>query len=136
MGYFPTYLYFHPSSYIFRIRVPCDIIPFLGKMEIRRSVKTHTRIIAIQRGIRMFALIQSFFKELRRGSYMTELSKAEINLLLDEWFKQALEDDETERIVRRPKNEDDQMIFPLIYSEMLREVDSDLTYGYYSKVSE
>jgi hypothetical protein len=70
MGYFPNYLYFHPSSYIFRIRVPCDIIPHLGKKEIRRSVKTHSRPLAIQRGIRMYIRTQSLFKGLRRGGRM------------------------------------------------------------------
>lgn len=79
MGYFPTYLYFHPSSYIFRIRVPCDIIPRLGKTEIRRSVKTLSRTLAIQRGIRMYTRTQSIFKGLRRGGRMAELSKREIN---------------------------------------------------------
>ena len=90
MGYFPSYLYFHPSSYIFRIRVPCDIIPFFGKTEIRRSVKTHSRPKALQRGIRMYMIMQGIFRELRKGSYMTELSKTEINNLLDKWLKEAL----------------------------------------------
>jgi hypothetical protein len=81
MGYFPTYLYFHPSSYIFRIRVPRDIIPHLGKTEIRRSVKTLSRTLAIQRGIRMYTRTQSIFKWLRRGGRMAELSKREINAM-------------------------------------------------------
>jgi len=61
MEYFPTHLYFHPSSYIFRIRVPSDIIPPLGKTEIRRSVKTLSRTSAIQRGIKMPLIFQHPF---------------------------------------------------------------------------
>ena len=68
-----TIIYFHFSCYIFRIRVPGDITPHLGKIEIRRSVKTRSRIKAIQRGIRMFTTIQSIFKETRKGGRMTEL---------------------------------------------------------------
>ena len=84
MGYFPTYLYFHPSSYIFRIRVPCDIIPFIGKTEIRRSVKTRSRMKAVQRGIKMYIRTQTIFKDIRRGGFMTELSKSEIDRILDQ----------------------------------------------------
>ena len=98
MGYFPTYLYFHPSSYIFRIRVPCDVIPFFGKTEIRRSVKTRSRPKALQRGIRMFMIMQGVFKGIRKGNYMTELTKTEINNLLDKCLKQALNDDEEYRL--------------------------------------
>jgi len=70
MGHFPTYLYFHPSSYIFRIRVPCDIIPLLRKTEIRRSVKTRSRTEALQRGSKMFTIMQTVFKGIRKGNYI------------------------------------------------------------------
>ena len=89
MGYFPTYLYFHPSSYIFRIGVPCNIIPRLGKNEIRCRAKTLSRTLAIQRGIRMYTRAQSIFKGLRGGGRMAELSKRDINAILDWWHKEG-----------------------------------------------
>ncbi len=80
MGYFPTYLFLHSlGHYVFRIRVPRDIINTSGKTEIRRPVKTRSRAKALQRGIRMYEVMQAVFAQIRKGGYMAELSKNEIN---------------------------------------------------------
>ena len=100
-GYFPTYLFLHSQGhYVFRIRVPHDIIKTLDKTEIRRSVKTGTRTKALRRGIRMYELMQAVFAEIRKGGRMAELSKAEINGLLDKWIKRELQEDEERRVDR------------------------------------
>ena len=106
MGYFPTYLFLHSHGhYVFRIRVPRDIINALGKTEIRRSVKTRSRTKALQRGIRMYEVMQAVFSEIRKGGNMAELSKTEINGLLDKWLKQELQEDEERRASRsEPKS--------------------------------
>lgn len=135
MGYFPTYLYYHPSNYIFRIRVPCDIIPHLGKTEIRRSVKTCSRIEALQRGIRMFNTVQHFFEELRRDKHMMELLIQEISSLLDTWFNESLEEDEEDRLTGKPKTELEHMALSSAYTDLLDEVHADLVYNNYSRVS-
>jgi hypothetical protein len=56
--------------------------------------------------------------------------------LLDAWFKTGLEGDENERIMRGPKSESEQMYMPLVYTDILHEIDADLTYGDFSRVSE
>ena len=91
MGYFPTYLFLHSlGHYVFRIRVPRDVISTLGKTEIRRSAKTRSRTEALRRGIRMYEVMQAVFSEIRNGGHMTELSKTEIIVLLDKWLKKEL----------------------------------------------
>jgi hypothetical protein len=63
----PTYLsQRNPSGYyVFRIRIPRDIINALGKTEIRRSLRTRSRSKALRCGIKLLNLTQSLFEQIR-----------------------------------------------------------------------
>lgn len=76
----PTYLYRHPSSYIFRLRVPHDIRGFIGKSELRYSLQTGSFGEAKSRS-RLFAgLIQRIFRQLRQqGHPLRDLAPGEIH---------------------------------------------------------
>ena len=109
-NHFPTYLSLNPSGYyVFRIRIPRDIINALdGKTEIRRSLRTRSRSKALRCGIKLLKLTQSLFAQIRAGgdySSMTEISKIEINEMLNNWFNQILAEDEAHRITREPLSE-------------------------------
>ena len=89
-NHFPTYLSRNPSGYyVFRIRIPRDIINALdGKTEIRRSPRTRSRSKALRCGIKLSNLLQSLFEQTRAkalcardgGNFMTtEFTQTEIN---------------------------------------------------------
>jgi len=66
---------------------------------------------------------------------MAELSKAEINNMLDKWFKQALAEDEEHRITREPLSELEHQSLSLEYSDLKRQMSADLAYSEYSRVA-
>ena len=138
-NHFPTYLSLNPSGYyVFRIRIPRDIINALdGKTEIRRSLRTRSRSKALRCGIKLARLMQSLFAQIRANgdNFMTELSKADINNMLDKWFKQALAEDEEHRVTREPFSELEHSALSLEYSDLKQQMSADLAYSEYSRVA-
>lgn len=75
----PSYLYRHSSGYIFRIRIPYDIRPFLGgKTEFRHSLRTGALGEAKYRARVMAAHAQRTFRNIRNGGNMTTLTPDQI----------------------------------------------------------
>lgn len=106
----PSYLYRHASGYIFRIRVPCDIRPFLGgKTEFRQSLRTGALGEAKYRTRVMAAHAQRTFRNIRNGGDMKELTPDQINDLLQHRFKQALDDYEDMKVNRTRPATDEQL---------------------------
>jgi len=86
------YLYRHPSSYIFRIRVPTDLQSNIGKAELRYSLQTGRIGEARYRARYMAAQVQTVFRKIRNGGKMAELTPEEINRLLRDFAKEVLSD--------------------------------------------
>ena len=88
-----AYLSRNKHSYYFRIRVPVDIRHYLGKKELRYSLKTGYLGKAKSKARRLAGMIQQLFEELREGeSGSMELSDQEIQKLVLQHLKKIKAD--------------------------------------------
>ncbi len=94
----------------FRMVVPKDIRGILGKRELRLSLRTGYVREGVKKAGRLAGVAQEAFDEIRKGSGgdMAGLEPHQIQALVGEWLKEALEDDERSRAQRkRPRREED-----------------------------
>lgn len=85
------------NLYYFRVVVPEDLRRVVGKSEIRYSLRTGLLSEAKYRALRMASFVQWLFRDIRRSGNMQELSKAEIQKLIQDHLKEALEETELYR---------------------------------------
>ena len=87
----PSYLVRNPYSYCFRINVPTDIQPYIGKKELRRSLRTGYMSVAKQKARKMAAEVQILFEWIRETAMIGDLSDNDIQQMVNEhiqkWFK-------------------------------------------------
>lgn len=88
----PAHMYPSPSGYIFRLRIPHDIKPLVGKVEFRYSLRTGALRIAKHRARCITAYIQQLFIQLRGN--MFELTQDQVNQLVRDYIRQTLANDE------------------------------------------
>ncbi|BDD89259.1 DUF6538 domain-containing protein [Desulfofustis limnaeus] len=69
----PSYLYQSSSGYIFRLRVPTDLRPVVGKTKFRYSLRTGALRTAKSRARAMAGYVQQLFMTVRSG--MSELTQ-------------------------------------------------------------
>jgi len=69
----PTYLYHCPYGYYFRLRVPLDLKGYVGKTELRYSLRTNTLSEAKSKARLLAGKTQHLFSTLRTFKY-SELS--------------------------------------------------------------
>ncbi|NLZ16831.1 MAG: hypothetical protein GX087_03745, partial [Desulfobulbaceae bacterium] len=90
-------MYQSSSGYIFRLRVPVDLKPIVGKGELRYSLRTGSLRVAKLRTRSIAAYIQQLFMRLR--SNMTELTQEQISQLVRQYIRETLSNDEKCRAV-------------------------------------
>ncbi len=95
----PTYITRQSCGYCFRISVPPDVSHFVSKKEIRYALRTGSREEAKRRARPMASFAHKVFSDIRKGGRMKELSEADINKLLHQYFRQTLEEDERSRVM-------------------------------------
>lgn len=131
-----TYL-FKPTCktnlYCFRAVVPPDLRGIVGEAEIRYSLRTGLLSEAKYRALRMASFVQRFFREIRKGGIMSELSKAEIQKLIRDHLKDAIEETELYRAsIEKPLSEqefiDDLDVMSLLHPA-LRDTSPPVTTG-------
>ncbi len=61
----PSYLLSRPAGYHFRIRVPADLRPTLGRSEIKRSLAKFNRLEALSEARRLCGIVERLFEEVR-----------------------------------------------------------------------
>ena len=99
---YANYLVQYPTGlYVFRLKVPADLRPVIGKTEIRKSLKTHDKLKAQIRAIRLMAVCKNLFNQIRKGN-STHMTPDEMNKVLDIWTQEILAEDEEDRITRKP----------------------------------
>lgn len=88
----PRYLTRNPYTYCFRMNVPKDLQPYIGRKELRYSLKTGYLATDKYKARIMAGQVQQMFKILRRGklSFMN-LSVKEIQDLVQKYFKKLIE---------------------------------------------
>jgi hypothetical protein len=118
-----TYLIRNQYSYCFRLKVPNDLQKFVGRKEIRYSLKTGSKTEAGQNARLLAGHIQRLFRQLRRrGSYMVELNAEQVQQIIKGYVRDILEDDEVERVVSE---------FPIngeTHDEQMREYESSIEF--------
>jgi len=88
----PSYLVRNPYSYCFRLIVPKDLQPRLGKKELRYSLKTGYLGVAKQRARLLAGQVHLTFRLLRRGgTILNKLSDDQIQELVHQYIKQSIE---------------------------------------------
>ena len=89
----PSYLVRNPYSYCFRIKVPKDLQKFVGRKELRYTLKTGYLGVAKQKARFVAAQVQLIFKFLRKGGgLLTKLSEETIQKLVHQYIKTAIKD--------------------------------------------
>jgi integrase len=85
----PAYIVRNLYSYCFRLNVPVDLQRFVGKREIRYSLKTGFLGVAKARARNLAASIQLLFGTLRKGGLvLTDLDDDKIRTLVNEYLEQ------------------------------------------------
>ena len=88
----PSYLSKTPYSYGFRIRIPLDLQPQIGKKELRYSLKTGYLSEAKSKARLMAGQVQQLFRTMRRETrIMTELTTEQIDEIIKEYVRTALD---------------------------------------------
>ena len=89
----PSYLVRNPYSYCFRMKVPKDLHKFVGKKELRYSLKTGYVGVAKQKARFVAGQVQLIFRFLRKGGrLLAKLSDGQIQKLVHQYIKTAIED--------------------------------------------
>jgi hypothetical protein len=101
-----NYLIKNPYSYCFRLRVPLDLQRFIGKTELRYSLKTGKSRIAKSKARILAGKIQLLFEELRKGNTgFMKLSEEQIKELIEKYVKAELRN-LGERVFENPLDSD------------------------------
>ena len=97
-----THIYLKRNLLYFRLAVPSDLRPVLGRSELRYSLRTSYLIPARHRANRLALVAKDFFHRLRNGDpHMSQLTEDDIQALLHRYLKEELEEDELLRARRR-----------------------------------
>ena len=87
----PSYLVRNPYTYCFRMNVPKDLQPYIGKKELRYSLKTGYLSTAKYKARIMAGQVQRLFKFLREGNpSLMKLSENQIQELIDRYLKDLI----------------------------------------------
>lgn len=85
-----SYLIRNPYSYCFRLIVPKDLQPIIGRKELRRSLKTGYLRTAKSKA-RLFAgRVQGLFQLIRESNHMDELPRHRIQAMIEQLFRGQL----------------------------------------------
>ena len=95
----PTYMYQSPSGYIFRLRVPNDLRPLVGKSEFRYSLRSGLLHVAKHRARCIASYIHQLYVRIRNS--MTEFSPEKIQQLIRDYIRETLKNDEICRSMAR-----------------------------------
>jgi len=91
IGKSPSYLVRNPYTYCFRMNVPQDIQPYIGRKELRYSLKTGYLSNAKYRARLMAGQVQELFRFLREGNtLLMKLSDNQIQELIDNYLKDLI----------------------------------------------
>ena len=87
----PNYIFRNHYSYYFRIRVPQDLQPYLGRKELRYSLKTGYVSEAKDKARAIAVYVQMIFKLIRKGDpEIMKLTDAQINEMIKTYFKRLI----------------------------------------------
>ena len=88
----PSYLIRNPHSYCFRLTVPKDLQKFVGKTELRYSLKTGYIGVAKQKSRFLAAQVQLIFRYLRKGgTILGRLTHDQIQKLVQTHIRNSIE---------------------------------------------
>ena len=95
----PSCMYLSPSGYIFRLRIPADLKPVVGKCEFRYSLRSGILSVAKLRAQAIASYIKQLFIKVRAG--MSEWTQELINEVVRDYIKETLANDEKCRAMPR-----------------------------------
>ena len=88
----PSYLVRNPYTYCFRMNVPQDLQPYIGRKELRYSLKTGYLSNAKYKARLMAGQVQLIFKLLRKGnSSLMKLSNNQIQEIVQKYLKEYVD---------------------------------------------
>ncbi|MGD9384414.1 MAG: phage integrase SAM-like domain-containing protein, partial [Desulfobacterales bacterium] len=98
IGKSPSYLIRNPYTYCFRMNVPSDLQKFVGKKELRYSLKTGYLGVAKQKARMLAGYIQYLFRWLRdKGYVMSKLTDRQIQKIVNKYIRKKLQSVEDNR---------------------------------------
>jgi len=98
IGKSPAYLIRNPYTYCFRMRVPKDLQPYVGKKELRYSLKTGYLGLAKQKARLLAGNIQYLFRYLRdKGHIMSKLTDSQARKIVNKYIREKLQSVEDNR---------------------------------------
>jgi len=98
IGRSPSYLIRNPYTYCFRMNVPKDLQRYVGKKELRYSLRTGYLGLAKQKARLLAGNIQYLFRYLRdRGHIMSTLTDYQIQKIVNAYIREKLQSVEENR---------------------------------------
>ena len=121
----PRYTFQRNSLYYFRYTLPPDISKVVGKQGLRYSLKTGYIKQAERKARRLAGTVEEFISEVRQEPHIIMyLSEEQIQTLLDQHLRKALNDDEERRVsadcIDRNDLDDELETISFIKSDLLR----------------
>jgi len=123
----PRYTFQRNSLYYFRYTLPPDISKVVGKRGLRYSLKTGYIKQAERKARRLAGTVEEFISEVRQEPpLIMKLSEAQIQSLLDQYLRKALNEDEERRLSAgqfSPDDLDDELeVINFIQSDLREEL--------------
>ena len=98
IGKSPSYLVRNPYTYCFRMNVPEDLQRYVGKKELRYSLRTGYLGLAKQKARLLAGNIQHLFRYLRDKRYiMSKLTDHQIQTMVNEYIREKIKSVEDNR---------------------------------------
>lgn len=105
IGKSPSYLVRNPYTYCFRMNVPQDLQPYIGRKELRYSLKTGYLSTSKYKARLMAGQVQQIFKLLRKGnSSLMKLSDNQIKEIVQKYLKEYIDSIEERMYSDDPPN--------------------------------
>lgn len=102
----PAYLVRNPYSYCFRMNVPSDLQSYLGRKELRYSLKTGYLSLAKSKARLYAGEFQRLFRAIREAQMSRELSDSDIKWFVNLWVSSLLEGYERTKIAIDPSTDE------------------------------
>ena len=134
-----SYLIRKPYSYCFRLIVPSDLQKFVGKKELRYSLKTGYIGVAKQKSRFLAGQIQLIFRYLRKGgAILSRLSDDQIQELVHRHIKTSIESWDKDFYEQRDENPPGLTAYDVIdiYDDLRKDLIDELNSGEFSMLEQ
>ena len=121
-GTSPSYLVRHRQILYFRRLVPSDLVPLLGRREIRASLHTAYLCQGRKLSSALFLKTEELFRLIRRREFPMPISEIQIRSIISQWLRDEKQKAEADMLMRTPPHTEDSLRHHMLCLEEVRDV--------------